>query len=64
VDKWEYEVGEVLPLRREPENKVDVNSIMKDREAVGHFPFNLTTSISQFLQRNVGFLEVTGEKVN
>jgi len=36
MDKWEYEVGEVLPLRREPENEVNVNPIMKDREVVGH----------------------------
>ena len=68
MDKWEYEVGEVLPLRREPDNEVDVNSvaIMKDEEIVGHVPFNLTRLISQFLQRdvNVGFVEVTGERVN
>ena len=68
MDKWEYEVGEVLPLRREPENEVDDDAvaIMKDGEVVGHVPFNLTRPISQFLQRdvNVGFVEVTGEKVN
>ena len=68
MDRWEYEVGEVLPLRREPDNEVDVNSvaIMKDEEIVRHVPFNLTRLISQFLQRdvNVGFVEVTGERVN
>ena len=62
MDRWEYEVGEVLPLRREPDNEVDVNyvAIMKDEEIVGHVPFNLTRLISQFLQRdvNVGFMEV------
>ena len=65
MDKWEYEVGEVLPLRREPENEVDDDAvaIMKDGEVVGHVLFNLTRPISQFLQGdvNVGFAEVTGE---
>ena len=48
MDKWEYEVGEVLTLRREPDNEVDVNSfaIMKDEEIVGHVPLNLTRLIS------------------
>jgi len=68
MDKWEYEVSKVLPLRREPENEVDDNTvaIIKDREVVGHVPFNLTRPISQFLYRdvNVGFVEVTGENVN
>jgi len=47
MDKWEYEVGEVLPLRREPENEVDDDAvaIMKDGEVVGHVPFNLTRPI-------------------
>ena len=53
MDKWEYEVGEVLPLRREPDNEVDVNSfaIMKDKEIVGHVPFNLTRLISVSSER-------------
>jgi len=38
---------------------------MKDEEIVKHVPFNLTRSISQFLLRdvNVGFMEVTDERV-
>jgi len=46
TDKSEYKVGEVLLLRKESENKVDVNTvaIMKDREVVEHVPFNLNQS--------------------
>ena len=41
-------------------------AVMKETEVVGHVPYNISSAISMFLQRecNKGFAEVTGNCVN
>ena len=41
-------------------------AIMKKGRVVGHVPYNLSTIVSQFLQRDINkaFARITGEKVN
>ena len=61
-------VGQVLLLTREPDNcedRCDVAIVYAD-EVVGHVPYNLVKSVSQFLLRSAskGFVTVTGSKVN
>ena len=65
---WSPVVGEILLLKREPDNLVDSSAIgvWKEDEIVGHVPYNIASVISQFLRRdcNKGFVQVTGNKVN
>ena len=61
-------VGQVLRLKREPDNckdKYAVAIVLEDC-VVGHVPYNLAKCVSQFLSRdaNKGFARVTGSKVN
>lgn len=59
---------EVLLVKREPTNSKDRNAvaIYQDNIVVGHVPFNLAASLSNFLKRDVNkaFVTVVGEKVN
>ena len=61
-------VGEILLLKREPDNLVDASAVAvwKEDKIVGHVPYNIASVISQFLRRgyNKGFVQVTGNKVN
>ena len=65
---WTPVPGKMLILKREPMNVADRNAVavFKDKQVVGHVPFNLAPSISQFLRReiNKAFAEVIGGKVN
>ena len=59
---WTPVVGEMLLLKQEPTNTMDVSAVAvcKENEIVGHVPFNISSLISQFLRRdcNKGFAEV------
>lgn len=67
-DVWEPFVGESLLLKREPTNVKDRSAVAvtKETEVVGHVPYNISSALSMFLQRdcNKGFVEVTGNCVN
>ena len=67
-DIWSPVVGEILLLKREPDNLVDASvvAVWKEDKIVGHVPYNIASVISQFLRRdcNKGFVQVTGNKVN
>ena len=67
-DIWSPVVGEILLLKREPDNLVDVSAvaIWKEDKIVGHVPYNIASVISQSLRRdcNKGLVQVTGNKVN
>ena len=68
TDIWSPVVGEILLLKREPDNLVDASAVVvwKEDKIVGHVPYNIASVISQFLRRdcNKGFVQVTGNKVN
>ena len=68
TDIWSPVVGEILLLKREPDNLVDASAVAvwKEDKIVGHVPYNIASVISQFLRRdcNKGFVQVTGNKVN
>ena len=65
---WTATPGETLLLRREPDNPRDKSAVavIKDGDIVGHIPYNISNTVSQFLRRdyNKAFAEVTGERVN
>jgi hypothetical protein len=67
-DDWTPFTGEHLLLRREPDNASDKSAVavIKDGEIVGHIPYNMSNTVSQFLRRdfNKAFAEVTGCYVN
>ena len=67
-DIWTPYTGEVLPLRREPDNLTNPSAVavISDGEVVGHIPYNVASTVSLFLRRavNKAFVEVTGERVN
>ena len=67
-DVWSPVVGEILLLKREPDNLVDTSAVAvwKEDKFVGHVPYNIASVISQFLRRdcNKGFVQMTGNKVN
>ena len=66
-DVWTPSIGDVLLLKREPDNSKDrAVAVIKDGEVVGHVPHNIASTVSQFLRRdsNEAFVEVTGERVN
>ena len=65
---WTPTVGEILLLRREPENVHDKHAVAvvkADTTTVGHIPYNITPLLSPFLARdfNKGTAEVTAERV-
>ena len=68
MEVWTPAEDEMLLLKREPTNVADRNAVAvyKDDQVVGHVPFNLASSISLFLKRDVNkaFAKVVGEKVN
>ena len=59
-DIWIPVVGEILLLKREPDNLVDASTIAvrKEDKIVGHVRYNIASVISQFLRRdcNKGFV--------
>ena len=67
-DAWTPFIGETLVLKREPENSIHrfAVAVVLDGETVGHIPYNMAPTVSQFLRRehNQAFAEVTGERVN
>lgn len=67
-DFWSPQLGEVLPIEREPTNEKDQFAVAVKYEGrvVGHLPFNIAPTVSRFLNRSVnkGTVEVTGARVN
>ncbi len=67
-DVWTPVVGEVLLLKREPNNVRDncAVAVLKEGQVVGHIPYNISAIVSHFLSRdnNKAFAEVTGDRVN
>ena len=67
-DKWIPFRGEVLRLRREPNNVVDkfAVAVTKSGQVAGQGPYNLDPTFSHFLNRDVNkaVAEVTGDPVN
>ena len=67
-DIWQANLGDMLFLRREPDNPMDVHAVavLKDGQVVGHIPYNLAPIVEMFLRRdcNKGFAEVTGARIN
>ena len=67
-DIWIPVQGEVLILKREPNNVKDKSAvaIYKEGDIVGHVPYNISSLLSNFLKRecNKCFMEVTGSHVN
>ncbi len=67
-DVWTPVVGEVLLLKREPDNVRDncAVAVLKEGQVVGHIPYNISAIVSHFLSRdyNKAFVEVTGDRVN
>ena len=67
MDVWQPQVGEVLTLQREPHNPQDQQavSVVRSGLTVGHVPYNLAPSLSNFLKRafNKETAEITGDKV-
>ena len=53
-DIWSPVVGEILLLKREPDNLVDASAVAvwKEDKIVGHVPYNIASVISQFLRRD------------
>ena len=68
MDRWTPALGQVLILKREPNNDKDKHAVavLNDDVIVGHVPYNLAPRFSQYLRREVNkaFAEVTGEKAN
>ena len=67
-DIWEPREGEVLLLKREPDNIEDrfAVAVIKSEQIVGHVPKTLAPVISQFLKRdcNKGMVRITGKRIN
>ena len=67
---WTPVAGEVLLLKREPDNAYDRYAVavigQSDGGTVGHIPYNLAPILSPFLVRdfNKGVAEITGSKIN
>ena len=70
MNLWTPMPGEVLLLRREPENAYDKYAVAvvkpDGNTTVGHILYILAPIVSPFLSRrfNKGMVEVTGEKAN
>ena len=67
-DLWSPQLGDVLPIEREPTNLEDKFAVAVKLEGrvVGHLQFNRASTVSPFLNRSVnkGTVEVTGERIN
>ena len=67
-DIWEPRKGEVLLLKREPDNVEHrfAVAVLKSGAVVGHVPKTLAPVISQFLKRdcNKGVVHITGKHMN
>ena len=67
-DLWSPQLGDVLPIEREPTNHEDKFAVAVKLEGhvVGHLPFNIAPTISRFLNRSInkGTVEVTGKRIN
>ena len=68
-DVWNPSVGQVLMLRRQPDNLHDrhaVAVVTSDSTVVGHVPYNPAPIFSHFLARefNKGTVCITGERTN
>ena len=69
-DIWTPVAGEVLLLKREPDNANDRHAVavvrQSDGATVGHIPYNLAPILSPFLARdfNKAVAEITGSRVN
>ena len=65
---WEPREGEVLLLKREPDNIEDkfAVAVIKSEQIVGHVPKALAPVISHFLKRdcNKGMVHITGKRIN
>ena len=50
---WTPVVGEMLLLKREPTNAMDVSAVAvcKENDIVGHVPFNISSSAKRLQQR-------------
>ena len=65
---WTPVLDEMLILKREPTNVADKSAVAVYKEdvdvVVGHVPFNLASSISKFLKRDINkaFAKVVGQK--
>ena len=63
-DAWTPFIGEVLQLKREPDNCADkcAVAVVKNGTVVGHVLYNLAPTISYFLRRefNKATVEITG----
>jgi len=64
-DLWSPQLGDVLPIEWEPTILEDkfVAAVKLEGCMVGHLPFNITPTVSCFLNRSVNnwTVEVTGE---
>ena len=67
-DIWDPRIGEVLALKREPENSTDkwAVAVVRSDLVVGHVPYEIAATISHFLKRdfNKGTVEITGTRIN
>ena len=67
-DMWLPVQGDVLLLAREPTNATEklAVAVIKSSDIVGHVPYNLAPTLSQFLRRdfNKAVATVTGDRVN
>ena len=65
---WTPVLDEMLILKREPTNVADKSAVAvyKEDVVVGHVPFNLASSISKFLKRDINkaFAKVVGQRIN
>ena len=70
MDAWEYEVGELLQLRRKVDNEIDAYAVAVLQEdhvsSCISCAIQFAKPISLFLRRefNEGRVKVTGEKIN
>ena len=67
-DSWTPVLGETLLVLRETTNPKDKNAVavLIEETIVGHVPYNIASSMSRFLKRdvNMAFAKVTGGKIN
>ena len=66
---WNPSVGQVLRLRKEPDNSHDCHAVAVVKSGdtvVGHIPYNLAPLFFHFLARefNKGSVYITGERTN
>ena len=54
IDVWNPSLGDILLLRREPDNPEDRFAVVviNDGEVVGHIPYNISNAVSQLLRRD------------